>query len=147
MEVRRIEKNNIPGQAAAFYVRIEAMNVEEFGIPVQHEIDEKEPFEYIVAFEEEHPVATCRIHLTDDGYAKIERVVTLKKYRGKEVGRAVVTEAENWIKEQGFHKIIITSRDAAVGFYEKLGYTADYEKIKNEDDAIFPLVYTEKILK
>ncbi len=147
MEVRRIEKNDISGQAAAFYVRIEAMNVEEFGIPVQHEIDEKEPFEYIVAFEEEHPIATCRIHLTEDNYAKIERVVTLKKYRGKEIGRAVVTEAEHWIREQGFRKIIITSRDAAVGFYEKLGYTADYEKIKNEDDDIFHLVYTEKILE
>ncbi len=146
MEVRRIEKNNIAGQAAAFYVRIHAMNVEEFGIPVQYEIDEKEPFEYIVAFDEEHPIATCRIHITEEGYAKIERVVTLKKYRGTGVGRAIITEAENWIKEKGIHKIVITSRDEAVGFYEKLGYTADFDRIKNEDDSIFKIVYTEKLI-
>lgn len=146
MEVRRIEKNNIAGQAAAFYVRIHAMNVEEFGIPVQYEIDEKEPFEYIVAFDEEHPIATCRIHIAEEGYAKIERVVTLKKYRGTGVGRAIITEAENWIKEKGIHKIVITSRDEAVGFYEKLGYTADFDRIRNEDDSIFKIVYTEKLI-
>ena len=38
------------------------MNVEEFGIPVEYEIDEKEDYEYIVAFDEVHPVATCRVH-------------------------------------------------------------------------------------
>ena len=62
MEIRRIEKGNRAGQAAAFYVRIQAMNVEEFGIPVEYEIDEKEDYEYIVAFDEVHPVATCRVH-------------------------------------------------------------------------------------
>lgn len=146
MEIKRIEKNNIAGQAAAFYVRIQAMNVEEFGIPVQFEIDEKEPIEYIVAFDDVHPIATCRVHVIEEGYAKIERVVTLKKYRGTGVGRAIITEAENWIKEKGISKIVITSRDEAVGFYERLEYTADYDKIKNEDDAIFKCVYTEKIL-
>lgn len=146
MEVKRIQKNDIAGAAAAFYVRIQAMNVEEFGIPVPHEIDEKEPMEYIVAFEEGHPIATCRVHLTEEGYAKIERVVTLKKYRGTGVGRAVVTEAEHWIRERGFSKIVITSRREAVGFYEKLGYTADYDRIKNDNSDIFQIVYTEKQL-
>ena len=144
MEVKRLEKNDLPGQAAAFYVRIQAMNVEEFGIPVQCEIDEKESHEYIVAFDGIHPIATCRLHFTEDGNAKIERVVTIKKYRETGIGRAVVTEAEKWIRERGVKKIIITSRDEAVGFYEKLGYRADFEKIKNEADAIFKIVYTEK---
>lgn len=146
MEVKRVEKQDIAGQAAAFYVRIQAMNVEEFGIPVQYEIDETEAHEYIVAYDNEHPIATCRLHYLDGETAKIERVVTLKKYRGTGVGRAIITEAENWLRDAGIRKIIITSRDAAVGFYEKLGYTADYDKIKNEDDAIFKCVYTEKLL-
>ena len=146
MEIRRIEKGNRAGQAAAFYVRIQAMNVEEFGIPVEYEIDEKEDYGYIVAFDEVHPVATCRVHQLDEETAKIERVVTLKKYRGTGVGRAVITEAENWLRERCVKKIIITSRDEAVGFYEKLGYTADYERIKPQEGAVFQCVYTEKVL-
>ena len=146
MEVRRIEKTDYAGIAAVFYVRVQAMTVEECGFPIKYEIDEKEPAEYIVAYEGEIPIATCRIHLTEDGYAKIERVVTLKKYRNQGVGRAIITEAEKWIKEKGIDKVVITSRDTAVGFYEKLGYLADYDKIKNKPESVFKIVYTEKKL-
>lgn len=56
----------------------------------------------------------------------------------------MIGEAEQWIRESGVKKIIITSRDEAVGFYEALGYQADYEK--KIDAGIFKIVYTEKNL-
>lgn len=33
--------------------------------------------------------------------------------------------AEQWIRELGYRKIVLESRDVAVGFYERLGYTAE----------------------
>ncbi len=144
--IRRVTKDDIPGRAAVFYVRIRAMNVDEFGIAVDREIDEKEDFEYIAAFKDEHPIAACRIHYVDEKTAKIERVVTVAEYRGKGIGRIIIGEAEEWIREHGINKIVITSRDAAVGFYEKLGYTAYPDRIKNDPNAFFKQVYTEKII-
>ena len=60
----------------------------------------------------------------------IGRVVVLPEYRGKNLGRKVIGEAEQWIRELGYRKIVIDSRLEAVGFYEKLGYT-------RADDSVF----------
>ena len=46
----------------------------------------------------------------------------LPEYRGRELGRLVVNEAEKWIAELGYGEIFIDSRVTATGFYEKLGY-------------------------
>lgn len=71
-------------------------------------------------------MSTCRLYFEyNKGYAKIERVATVSSARGMGAGRAGIEAAEEWILERGFKKIIITSRDEAVGFYEKLGYHAD----------------------
>ncbi len=77
-----------------------------------------------------------------EGAAKIERVSVLKEYRKKGVGRLLIEEAERWIQESGFKKVCITSRDEAVGFYEALGYKADYSR--QMDTGIFKIIYTEK---
>ena len=70
-----------------------------------------------------YPVSTCRLHYLDEHTGKIERVATLESYRGKHYGQAGIIEAENWMREKGVTKIYINSRKAALGFYEKLGYT------------------------
>lgn len=152
MEVVRVTKNW--QLAGVYYVRIEAM-VRGFGCKLDGEFGPEDKWDtpYILALDDGFPVGTCRIHYTDEGYAKIERVSVLDTYRGKGVGRAVITAAEEWIREQGVTKVVITSRDEAVGFYEALGYQADWEKMKkwNEEQkeagtAFFTLVYTEKNL-
>ena len=38
------------------------------------------------------------------------------------VGDRVVGEAENWLRELGFSRAVIESRDVAVEFYKKLGF-------------------------
>ncbi len=119
-------------RAGVYYVRTEAM-VLGFDISLQGEFDTDTPdTEYVLVVDDGgKPVSTCRIHVVDeDGsvYAKIERVATVSTARGIGAGRLAVEEAERWLLEKGIHKIVITSRDEAVGFYEKLGYTADYEK-------------------
>lgn len=132
-------------QAAAYYVRIDSM-VKGFNIPADIEIDghDKPDTKYIVVFDGILPVATCRLYFEEGGIAKIERVVVTESLRNKGVGRLAVEAAEEWIKELGYKKIVITSRDEAVGFYEKLGYTADYSRTYDAD--IFKIIYTEKNL-
>lgn len=143
MEVIRAEKTW--QQAGAYYVRVEAM-VKGFNIPLNKEFDNHDTpdTKYIVVLENDVPVGTCRLYIVDDSTAKIERVCVVEEARQKGVGRLAITEGENWLKELGIKKVIITSREEAVGFYEKLGYLTDWSK--KQDTGIFNIVYTEKTL-
>lgn len=130
-------------QAGAYYVRIQAM-AKEHHITLREEFDEHDgpDTQYIVLLDEEFPVATCRIYEIDKGSVMIGRVVVLPEYRKQGLGSLVIKEAELWIKEQGYKKIVLESRDVAVKFYEKLGYTADYGKIINGET--FTCIHMEK---
>ena len=133
-------------RAGVYYVRTEGM-VNGFDIPLSGEFDTDTPdTPYILVLDGIHPVGTCRIHfLPEEHYAKIERVCVIESYRKKGVGRIAIQAAEEWIKEEGYKRIVITSRDEVVGFYQALGYTADFNK--TETGGIFDIVYTEKILE
>lgn len=84
------------------------------------------------------------IHQLDENTGKIERVATLKEYRGQHYGAAAITAAEEWFAERGVKKIFINSRTEAVGFYEKLGYVADPKQITGT--GAFQCIMTEKQL-
>ncbi len=130
-------------KAGAYYVRIQAM-ARQYNINLREEFDEHDTSDtnYIVLLDKEFPVATCRLYGIDEDRAAIGRVVVLPEYRKRGLGSMVVKEAENWIKEQGYKKIVLESRDVAVGFYEKLGYIADFDRIIN--GGTFTCIYMEK---
>lgn len=124
-------------KAGVYYVRTEAM-VFGFDVSLEGEFDsDNNESEYILVMSDDgKPLSTCRVHASfEEGFAKIERVATVSTARNLGAGRLAIKEAEKWITEKGIHKIIITSRDEAVGFYEKLGYKADYTK---DCKALFP---------
>ena len=110
-------------RAGAYSVRIQGMN-RQHRISLRDEFDELDGdgTHYIVLLDEGYPVATCRFYETDPGSVTLGRVVVLPEYRGKELGRKVLEEAEAWIRELGCREIAIDSRTVAVGFYEKLGF-------------------------
>ena len=110
-------------RAGAYSVRIQGMN-RQHRISLRDEFDELdgEGTRYIVLLDEGYPVATCRFYETDPGSVTLGRVVVLPEYRGKELGRKVLEEAEAWIRELGYREIAIDSRTVAVGFYGKLGF-------------------------
>ena len=111
--------------AGAFYVRIQGM-AKQHGIGLHEEFDEHDggDTKYIVLLIENFPVATCRFYEIDQETVLVGRVVVLPEYRGTGLGRVTVLEAEKWIKELGYRKIVIDARDVATGFYEKIGFTA-----------------------
>ena len=53
-------------------------------------------------------------------------------------------EAENWLRDLSFKMAVIESRDVAVGFYEKLGYTVTDSNIIHGDT--FDCIRMEKVL-
>ena len=112
-------------RAGAYSVRIQGMN-RQHHISLREEFDEHDGdgTRYIVLLDRGYPVATCRFYPLDAGRVMLGRVVVLPEYRGKQLGRRVVEEAESWMRECGYREVVIDSRVVAVAFYEKLGYTA-----------------------
>jgi GNAT superfamily N-acetyltransferase len=129
--------------AGVYYVRTEGM-VKGFNIPLSLEFEHDSPdATYMLLLADGFPVAACRPKLLDHSTAKIERVCVIPSVRGKQLGRRLITDTEAWLREQGVKTVIISSRDAVVGFYEKLGYTADWNRVRDE---YFRVVHTEKAL-
>ena len=117
-------------RAGAYSVRIEGMN-RQHHISLREEFDEHDTdgTKYIVILSDGYPVATCRFYETDKECVVLGRLVVLPEYRGKNIGRMAVEQAEIWIQECGYKKIEIDSRTVAVKFYEKLGFSIVDDKI------------------
>ncbi len=117
-------------RAGAYSVRIQGMN-RQHHIPLRDEFDEHDGngTKYIVILDDGYPIATCRFYEISPDSVSLGRVVVLPEYRGKNIGRMAVEQAEIWIQECGYKKIEIDSRTVAVKFYEKLGFSVVDDKI------------------
>ena len=145
MNIQTIRATQTWQQAGAYYVRIAGM-AKQHGITLRREFDGNDTpdTKYIVLTDDDFPVATCRIFPLEGTSAAIGRVVVLPEYRGKGLGRRVIEDAESWLRELGFARVVIESRDVAVKFYEKLGYAVTDKSIIHGDT--FDCVRMEKTL-
>lgn len=145
MDIKTIRATETWQQAGAYYVRIQGM-ARQHGITLRREFDEHDTpdTKYIVLTDGDFPVATCRFYPLEEGAAMIGRVVVLPEYRGMELGKRVVTEAEDWLRELGYIRTVVESRDVAVGFYEKLGYAVTDSTVIHGDT--FDCIRMEKTL-
>ena len=145
MNIKVIRATETWQQAGAYYVRIQAM-ARQYGITLRREFDSHDTSDtkYIVLTDDEFPVATCRFYQIDSEAAMIGRVVVLPEYRGNGLGKQVVQEAESWLCELGYKKAVVESRDIAVAFYEKLGYTVSNQNLIHGDT--FDCIRMEKSL-
>ena len=71
------------------------------------------------------PIATARALTTDftDTY-KLGRICVLKEYRKNGIGKILVENLENYLRELGVKHIKISAQCRVQGFYKSLGYTA-----------------------
>lgn len=97
--------------------------VEEQGFVVEFD-DDDAISTHIVLYDGDVPVAVCRIIPGEDGECHIGRIAVVREYRGRGIGSAVVTEAENVARSMGFRESLLSAQVRAKGFYETLGYEA-----------------------
>lgn len=100
---------------------------------------------HIVLFDENDlPVATCRVFPdeTADSYI-LGRLAVIKEYRGKNIGSAVVKEAEQYVRNRNGKCISLHAQCRAADFYRKSGF-AQYGDIEDEQGC--PHIWMRKYL-
>ncbi len=142
--IQVIRTETLAQRAGAYYVRIQAM-AKKYHITLEQEFDAHDtPDADYIVLDDDFPVATCRLYPADSESMMLGRIVVLPEYRGRGLGRLAVNAAEQWAAERGFRKAVLESREEKVGFYEKLGYTADHSRIIR--GGTFTCIYMEKLL-
>ena len=95
------------------------------GLSFTSEELEKEKEEVLIgAFEEEKMLGCCMLVRENDNNCRLRQMAVLNNLQGKGIGRALMHFAENIARDLGYRKIIMHARKTALGFYEKLGYSA-----------------------
>jgi predicted GNAT family N-acyltransferase len=101
-----------------------AVFVDEQGVPVELEIDEHDADAlHLVALENGTIVGTCRV-VYDGELAKFGRLVVARAARGAGVGSGLLGEAERRARACGARTMVLAAQTAAMGLYERAGYTA-----------------------
>ena len=77
---------------------------------------------HLVAYENNAPVATGRIMITNGDYV-IGRVAVIKTHRGQQLGRGIMQALINACCAMGSERQVLHAQTHARGFYEKLGFT------------------------
>lgn len=112
----------------------------------QNEMDETDDVaaHFVLFDENDVPAATCRVfwNETMDSYT-LGRLAVLKKYRGKNMGSALMKEAEAYVKRRGGKDIILHAQCRAADFYKKLGF-AEFGDIG--DDEGCPHIWMRKFV-
>ena len=63
------------------------------------------------------------LHPIDNERIQIKYLAVYEKNRGYGIGKALVSESEEYGKNNGYKEIFLESREKAVNFYEKMDYT------------------------
>ena len=115
----------LPGSATlaeAHAVR-RAVFIEEQGVSEAEEMDGRdEAATHVVVTDRTggRPVATAR--LRDVGAAKIERVAVREAYRGRGLGRRLMSVVESLARTRGHDEAVLHAQTAVEDFYAALGY-------------------------
>lgn len=99
--------------------------IDEQGVSEADEIDDKDGEAiHLLATTDGRPVGTARL-LVEGGTGKIGRVCVLREARGTGLGAALIRAGvERFRKVPGVTKVKLGAQVHALGFYERLGFTA-----------------------
>ena len=111
----------------------------------KNEFDDKDNISFhIVMYDENRPVATCRVYedIVKNEYI-LGRLSVVKEYRGMSLGAKMIGEAEKIVKEKGGTSIRLHAQCRVTPFYGQQGYK-EYGVI--EDDEGCPHIWMKKQL-
>lgn len=99
---------------------------------------------HIIMYDENRPVATCRVYedILKNEYI-LGRLSVVKEYRGMSLGAKMIGEAERIVKEKGGTSIRLHAQCRVTPFYGQQGYK-EYGVI--EDDEGCPHIWMKKQL-
>ncbi|HEM5989486.1 TPA: GNAT family N-acetyltransferase [Streptococcus suis] len=122
-------------RASSLYVRYQVFVLER-GIAKEDEFDHQdiEGRVYANLFVGEEPVSTGRFLPVGPGQARLTRIATLAKYRGKGYGKMILNSLEVYARQAGFQQLDIHSELTAKTFYESLGYQASSEMYQEDGE-------------
>jgi predicted GNAT family N-acyltransferase len=95
------------------------------------------------AFEDERLLGCCLLTRMDQHTMRLRQMAVPNSMQGKGIGRALMIFAENIARDLGYKKLCMHARKTALGFYEKLGYSASGEEFT---EVTIPHYIMEKIL-
>ena len=97
----------------------------EQGYPEDEEFDDIDACSYhITAYDDGKPIAAGRMYFDENRIMHLGRIAVVKRLRGTGVGKRIVEEMilkAEAMKPAGFE---LSAQSRAMGFYEKLGFTA-----------------------
>ena len=122
VETRHFDGDRDADYAVALEIR-KRVFVGEQKVPESIEIDEHEATStHFVLRIDGRPAATGRLR-TKDGLAKFERVATLPEFRGRGVGRVLMSAMQSHAASRWPNLIpTMHAQTDAIGFYERLGW-------------------------
>ena len=82
---------------------------------------------HIAAFEDDEILGCCMLSKVNNETLQLRQMAVKDNLQRKGIGGSILAFAENVSRDKGFKKIMMHSRDTAVGFYEKFG-----DKVKGE---------------
>lgn len=98
--------------------------IEEQNVPEELELDDLDATAvHLLATRDGRPIGTVRL-LIDGDIAKIGRVAMLAEERGTGAGAALMRAALDELRARGVRTAKLGAQTYAIGFYEKLGFTA-----------------------
>jgi GNAT superfamily N-acetyltransferase len=105
---------------------------------------EKEKNDILIgAFDEDRILACCILTRYDEERCKLKQMAVHRSQQGKGVGGQLLNFAENVARDKGYRRMVMHARKTAVGFYEKLGYSAKGEEFQ---EVTIPHFLMEKTL-
>ncbi len=111
--------------ASCLAVRREVF-IEEQAVPEKLEIDGLDPeCIQVLITDKEKPVATARLRLTKDSWAKAERVAVLKSHRGQGLGHQLMQQLEQEAQKRKLAGVVLGAQVQVIPFYESRGYQAE----------------------
>ncbi|MFC6169168.1 GNAT family N-acetyltransferase [Loigolactobacillus jiayinensis] len=120
MKVRHTTDLNNPIYKDALNIR-KTVFVEEQQVALDLEIEDEDKTIHFVGYVDNQPVTTARL-LPETGGYHVQRVATLKEYRGHNYGHELLTALEDYARQQKRLTLTLGGQDHALGFYEQLGY-------------------------